>query len=53
MPSGYVLQAAPFHTGGSGRDTNWDYTIEDSHDGFYYEVMVHPRNWINYEGDEF
>lgn len=47
LPSGYVLQAYP------GAGLNWDVTIEDSHDGFYYEVMVHPENWIDYEGDEF
>ena len=53
MPSGFVLQAAPFHQPASGRDTNWDYRIDQSHDDILYQVMVHPRNWINYEGDEF
>ena len=47
LPSGFVLQAYP------AAGLNWDVTIEDSHDGFYYQVMVHPENWIDYEGDEF
>ena len=47
LPSGYVLQAFP------AAGLNWDYTIEESHDGGYYEVMVAPWNWIDYEGETF
>ena len=47
LPSGYVLQAYP------AKGLNWEHTIEESHDGGYYQVMVHPSNWIDYEGDEF
>lgn len=50
LPSGYVLQAFPNNW---GPDLNWDYTIEQSHAGWYYERMAHPRQWINYKGDEF
>lgn len=27
--------------------------LGDSHAGWYYNYWVHPRDWINYEGDEF
>jgi hypothetical protein len=47
LPSGYVVQAYP------AKGLNWEHTIEESQDGGYYEVMVHPSNWIDYEGDEF
>jgi predicted chitinase len=47
LPSGYVLQAYP------AKGLNWEHTIEESHDGGYYQVMVHPSNWIDYDGDEF
>lgn len=46
LPSGYVLQAVPY----SG--LNWNLTIEESQDVIHYQVMVHPRKWINYDGDE-
>jgi hypothetical protein len=45
LPSGYVLQSYP------ARGLNWAHTIEESHDGYYYQVMVAPENWIEYEGD--
>lgn len=42
LPSGYVLQSN-YPDG-----LNWDYTIEQSHDGGYYTHMVHPKDWINF-----
>lgn len=52
LPSGYVLQSwLSYPNGKSG--LNWDYTIEADHAGWYYTRMVHPENWIEYEGDEF
>ena len=47
LPSGYVLQVYP------AKGLNWEHNIEESHDGGYYQVMVHPSNWIDYDGDEF
>lgn len=52
LPSGYVLQSFPGAVS-LWPGLNWDYTIEASHGGFYYERMVHPANWIDYVGDEF
>ncbi len=52
LPSGYVLQSFQFGYDGSP-GLNWDYTIEESNAGGYYTAMVHPRNWSEYEGDEF
>ena len=47
LPSGHVVQAYP------AKGLNWEHSIEESQDGGCYEVMVHPSNWIDYEGDEF
>jgi hypothetical protein len=56
LPSGYVLQSFQFNPNGQP-GLNWDYTIEESNfdafEGDYYKRMVHPENWIDYEGDEF
>lgn len=43
LPSGFVLQS----NGGDG--LNWYYRIEDCRS--WFDVMVHPKNWIEYEGD--
>jgi hypothetical protein len=51
LPSGFVLQS--FDGGGGWPGLNWDFTIEQSHDGGFYTRMVHPANWIDYKGDEF
>jgi hypothetical protein len=49
LPSGYVLQSFPdMH----GPDCNWNYTIEESHDNYYYKEFVAPWNFLDYEGDE-
>lgn len=45
----YVLQSY----GPKWPGLNWDATIEQSHAGGYYEVMVHPDNYFSYAGDEF
>lgn len=47
----YVLQSY----GGYARwpGLNWDVTIERSNAGGYYKRMVHPENWLLYEGDEY
>jgi len=49
-----VLQSFPFGPNGEP-GLNTDYTIEQSHDGGYYEYAVRPHNWINYSdpADEF
>ena len=47
LPSGYVLQCD------TAQGLNWANTIEADHAGWYYEWMVAPWNWINYDGDEF
>jgi hypothetical protein len=52
LPSGYVLQSIPMGPG-SHAGLNWGWTIEQSHDGGYYEYMVRSNDWIDYEGDEF
>jgi hypothetical protein len=47
LPSGYVLQS--FQSDASGwPGLNWDYTIEESHDGGYYTKMVAPWNWLEF-----
>ena len=46
LPDGKVLQSFQFGSDGEP-GLNAHYTIEQSHDGGYYEVMVHPRDWIN------
>ena len=50
LPSGYVLQS---FVNINGPDLNWDFTIEQSNEGGYYKAMVHPKNWSEYEGDEW
>lgn len=50
LPSGYVLQSFPNM---DGPDLNWDYTIEQSNAGGYYQAMVHPEYWSEYEGDDW
>lgn len=49
LPSGYVLQSYP-HI--NGPDLNWDYTIEQSNAGGYYQAMVHPEKWSEYSDPE-
>jgi hypothetical protein len=52
LPSGYVLQSFQFsHDGWPG--ITWDYTIEESNAGGYYQRMVHPSNWSEYNGDSW
>jgi GH25 family lysozyme M1 (1,4-beta-N-acetylmuramidase) len=46
LPDGKVLQSFQFGADGEP-GLNDNYTIEQSHDGGYYEVMVHPKDWIN------
>lgn len=50
LPSGFVLQCYPFAT---EPDLNWNHTVEQSHAGYYYEVMLHPSNWINHSEGEW
>jgi hypothetical protein len=46
LPSGFVLQSFP--SGGTLEPgLNWDYTIEQSHQGGYYEFMVHPSEFLD------
>jgi predicted chitinase len=52
LPDDKVLQSFPFGPNGEP-GLNTDYTIEQSHDGGYYEVMVHPSNWINHDKHNF
>ena len=47
----YVLQSFGGYEKWPG--LNWSSTIEQSHDGGYYTRMVHPKNWLDYSGDEF
>lgn len=47
----YVLQSYGGYAKWPG--LNWDRTIEQSHDGGYYKLMVHPENWLLYKGDEY
>lgn len=43
--NGWALQSFP--SGGSLEPgLNWDYTVEQSHGGGYYEYMVKPWNWL-------
>jgi hypothetical protein len=49
LPSGYVLQS---FIDWNGPDCNWNYTIEESHDNYYYKEMVMPWNWVDYDGDQ-
>jgi predicted chitinase len=51
LPSGYVLQSFQYNWNGQP-GLNWDYTIEESHQGGYYQWMVHPKDWIDYEDPE-
>jgi lysozyme len=48
LPDGKVLQSFQFGANGEP-GLNTDYTIEQSHAGNYYEVMAHPRAWINHD----
>jgi len=48
LPDGKVLQSFQFGAGGEP-GLNTDYTVEESHAGGYYEVMVHPSAWINHD----
>jgi hypothetical protein len=48
-----VSRWPPICRPGSHAGLNWGWTIEESHDGGYYEYMVEPKNWIDYKGDEF
>jgi hypothetical protein len=58
---GHVAVVLPAHTDGNnyvlqsngGDGLNWTYTIEQSHNGWYYTTMVSPDNWFKYSGDEF
>lgn len=42
MPSGYVFQS---HVNAAGPDINWDYRIEASHAGGFYQSMVLPDDF--------
>jgi len=48
LPDGKVMQSFMFGTDGAP-GLNTDYTIEQSHAGGYYEIMVHPKDWINHD----
>jgi hypothetical protein len=48
LPDGKVQQSFQFGPNGEP-GLNIDYTIEESHDGGYYDVMVHPKDWINHD----
>ena len=48
LPDGKVMQSFQFGADGEP-GLNTDYTIEQSHAGNYYEVMAHPRAWINHD----
>jgi GH25 family lysozyme M1 (1,4-beta-N-acetylmuramidase) len=48
LPDGKVLQSFEFGADGEP-GLNTEYTIEQSHAGGYYEVMVHPKDWINHD----
>ena len=48
LPDGKVLQSFQFGVDGEP-GLNTDYTIEQSHAGNYYEVMAHPKAWINHD----
>ena len=50
LPSGHVLQS---FVNINGPDLNWVFTVEQSNAGNYYEAMVHPESWSEYEGDEW
>lgn len=45
LPSGYVLQS------NYGDGLNWNYTLAQSHAGYYYTEMAHPSMWLEYDGD--
>lgn len=47
LPDGMVLQSIPL--GG----VNIDYTIEESHGSGYYQWMIHPKDWINHDINNF
>lgn len=32
---------------------NWDYTVEQSHDGGYYQYMIRPWNWLPITEDRY
>jgi len=51
LPDGKVLQSFQFGADGEP-GLNTEYTIEQSHAGNYYEVMVHPKDWINHDKDQ-
>ena len=50
LPDGKVLQSFQFGAGEPGLNTN--FTIEESHSGNYYEVMAHPKAWINHDKNQ-
>lgn len=47
LPDGIVLQSTLDH------GLNVARTIEESHAGFYYTVMVHPKDWIEHDLNKF
>src|SRR5215210_2030134 len=51
LPDGKVLQSFQFGADGEP-GLNCEYTIEQSHAGGYYEVMVHPKAWINHDKNQ-
>ena len=48
LPDGKVLQSFQFGADGEP-GLNAEYTIEESHAGGYYEIMVHPKDWIDHD----
>jgi GH25 family lysozyme M1 (1,4-beta-N-acetylmuramidase) len=48
LPDGKVLQSFQFGPNGEP-GLNTDHTVEKSHDGNYYKLMVHPSLWINHD----
>ena len=46
LPDDFVLQSFAWEAGGSAPGANATYTVEESHDGGYYEYAVLPRDWL-------
>ena len=42
----HVLQSFAWEAGGSDPGVNTTYTVEESHDGGYYEYAVLPQDWL-------
>ena len=49
---GWALQSFPNDSSGAP-GLNWDYSVEQSHDGGYYEDMIRPWNWLPITEEEY